>query len=322
MNDVSSSQEVVNGGHYEQIGWRGTINAWECDEMGRLELRFYVAIAWQGALFQATELGWDGTPGEVTLDEQHIRFHRELRPNVPAHLHCGVIAADQHGAQLFQRLVRSDTGDTIATFRTTISRLSTAHDATELPSDLTFVDVPDEGRYRGLNPDEPLPDAPDLSGLKLTGRSVVLPQDCDKGVMRRDLVLGRVAEATPHLVGFFNLAAHAATGLSLGGASVECRLRYLHWPTEGDRCDMFSAIMAVDRRTQRLAHYMIDPALGRVFASIEVVALMLDLDRRRAATIPDELLATMRSHITPVAERGRSSSEPMGADAKTEASLS
>jgi acyl-CoA thioester hydrolase len=161
--------------------------------------------------------------------------------------------------------------------------------------------VPEEARYRGLKRDSPLPDDPDLTGFTLTGRGVVLPHDCDDGRLRPELVLGRIAEATPHLVGPFNLAAREATGLSLGGASVECRLRYLRWPRPGDRYDVRSAIVGIDRRTQRLAHYTIDGASGQVLASVEVVALMLDLDQRRAAAIPDHVLESMLRHITPIA---------------------
>lgn len=295
LSDHGPGHPAHAGTHAEQIGWRGTINAWECDEMQRLELRFYVSIAWQGALYFAAGLGWRGTP---VLNEQHVRFHRELRPNMPAHLSSGLLSLDRDQAELFQRLVRSDTGDTIATFRTAISRPT--QDATQPPPDLERVDLPDEARYRGLDGAKPLPDAPDLAGFVLTGRGVVQSQDCERGGMRRELILGRIAEATPHLVGPFNQAAREATGLTLGGASVECRLRYLHWPNEGDRYDVLSAVVGIDRRTQRLAHFMVDPSSGRVFASVEVIAVMLDLDQRRAALIPDELLAGMRCHVVPI----------------------
>lgn len=37
--------------------WRGGVNVWECDEMGHMNVRFYVTRAMQGLVGLAAELG-------------------------------------------------------------------------------------------------------------------------------------------------------------------------------------------------------------------------------------------------------------------------
>ena len=37
--------------------WRGGVNTWECDEMGHMNVRFYVANAMEGLVGLAAALG-------------------------------------------------------------------------------------------------------------------------------------------------------------------------------------------------------------------------------------------------------------------------
>lgn len=64
--------------------WGGGVNTWECDEMGHLNVRFWVAKALEGLGGLAARLGMPrafSTGAEATLvvREKHMRFLREAR---------------------------------------------------------------------------------------------------------------------------------------------------------------------------------------------------------------------------------------------------
>ena len=105
--------------------WRGGVNTWECDEMGHLNVRFYVARAMEGLTGLASALGLAGafrSHADTTLQvrEQHIRFLREARPRAALHMVGGLIEIGECEARLFQMLVHSNSGEPAASFQTTV----------------------------------------------------------------------------------------------------------------------------------------------------------------------------------------------------------
>lgn len=276
--------------------WRGTVNAWECDEMGRLELRFYIAIAWQAAKAWIAINRWaaEQTDGSITPCQQHIRFLRELKPQICVQVD-ELFHERQHGKlELLHVLKRSDDSEPVATFRTRLGNED--DDLAGAPS--LLQSVPPYADYRGLDPDRPLPLTAPPQGLSVTAQGVVVSQDCDgSGRWRPEIILGKIGEATPRLMGIFNSAAQRATGLSLGGATVECRIHYRALPTDGAVYEVRSGILSLERRTQRIGHWIVDRLSGDTYATVEVMALMIDLDARKAANIPEDVLQTMVEHI-------------------------
>jgi acyl-CoA thioester hydrolase len=69
--------------------WQGTANAWECDEMGHLNVRHYLARA-EDAL--AILLASHAIPPRA-VTTQHIRYHRETRAGTPLRIDGGFTRA-------------------------------------------------------------------------------------------------------------------------------------------------------------------------------------------------------------------------------------
>jgi len=68
---------VVCGAEMEV--WRGSVNSWECDQMGHLSARYYNALVRQGLVGIAAKLGLSGAfrsdAGDTLIvTEQHLRF--------------------------------------------------------------------------------------------------------------------------------------------------------------------------------------------------------------------------------------------------------
>jgi acyl-CoA thioester hydrolase len=292
------------GGDADKLGievWRGGVNTWECDEMGHMNVRFYVTRAMEGLVGLAAALGMPQAysaeaPATLILREQHIRFLREAHPGALLHMRAGVLSIDETGAEILQVLYHSGTGEPAASFVSKISHV-TASDARPFPwprqtRDLAAglaLKTPAYAAPRGLDLG-PFEHRAGLAraealGVRRIGLSAVGPQDCDVfGRMRPEQFIGRVADGIPQLVGQIRgiIAAHAPSKPKrVGGAVLEYRLIYLDWPRAGARMAVHSGIAAVEGTTQRLVHWMLDPHSGRPWATSMAVAATLDLDARK-----------------------------------------
>jgi acyl-CoA thioester hydrolase len=299
--------------------WRGGVNTWECDEMGHLNVRFYVARAVEGLVGLAAALGLGDAfrstaAATLLVKEQHIRFLREARSRAQLHMMAGVIEIGEDDARLAQWLIHSDSGEVAASFQTVVAHV-TARDERRFPwsdrtlarADALMVSVPAAIAPRGLSM-APAVSAANLAradalGLISVGGGALDPQDCDIfGRMRPELFIGRVSDGVPGLVGALRATVASSAPerhARVGGAVVEYRLLHHAWPRAGDRFVLRSGLAGLDHRTQRMVHWMLDPATGQAWASAEAVAVSFDLDTRKIIPISEEAQVQLRGRITP-----------------------
>ena len=287
--------------------WRGGVNTWECDEMGHMNVRFYVAKAVEGLATLAALIGMpDAFCADATstllVREQHIRFLKEAHAGAALHMVGGVVEMGESEARLVQLLVHSNSGDIAASFQTVVVH-ATAREGVAFPwSDrtraraaaLTMV-VPEKAQSRSvaLDPVETtgsLARADEL-GLLRIGLGALSPQECDVfGRMRPELFIGRVSDGIGGLVGPLRaiVADHAPNRPArTGGAVLEYRLVQLDWPRAGERFELRSGLVGADARTMRMVHWMLDPESGKVWGTSEAVAITFDLDARKVVPIED-----------------------------------
>jgi acyl-CoA thioester hydrolase len=291
----------------EDIGpevWRGGVNTWECDEMGHMNVRFYVVRALEGLVGMAAALGmpraFSPTAGATLLiREQHIRFLREALAGAALHMRGFVAEIGESEARLVQVLYHAS-GEPAASFQTVVSHVS--------PVDGRAFPWTDDTRRLAASLTAPIPDfaaarsvdlAPvecqaslaraDALGLAHISSGAVLARDCDVfGRMSAEQFIGRVSDGIPGLAGLTRKAiveAAAERPTRVGGAVLEYRLIHLGWPRAGDRIAIRSGLAGVDARTQRLVHWMVDPDGGRVWGAAEAVTVTLDLDKRKIVPV-------------------------------------
>jgi acyl-CoA thioester hydrolase len=292
--------------------WRGGVASWECDQMGHLNVAFYVAKSMEGLVGLADELGMPRAFAPEALStlvvrEQHIRFLREARPGAPLHMTGGVVEIGEDEARLLF-LLHHRTGELCASFQTVVAHV-TAGDARAFPwpervrrrAEELMVEVPKEAQSRsvGLEPVETqasLQRALEL-GLKRTGLGAVGVADCDAfGRMRTELMMARLSDGIPHVFDGQRPGA-VANGGKVGGAALEYRLIHHAWPRAGDRVELRSGVAGGDARFRRLVHWLLDPASGRPWGSAEAIAVSLDLEARKIITLDDAALAAANKQV-------------------------
>lgn len=296
--------------------WRGGVNAWECDHMGHMNVRFYVVRAMEGLGGFAAELGLGDVFGRraastLMVKDQHIRFMREAAPPAALHMTAGVLEVTDTEARVFQLLVHSLTGELAASFQTVIAHV-TVSDRRPFPwsgrsrqrLEALKAEPPSAAWPRSLSlaataGEASLTAANALDLMRIASGTVGV-QDCDVfGRMRPEMLVGRISDGVPALRGRLNGDSGAGNGARrMGGAVLEYRIAYLGWPEAGSRLEVRSGLAAVDDTTQRFVHWILDPATERAWGSAEAVAADLDLDERKIVPFSPERRSHLESQVT------------------------
>ena len=299
--------------------WRGGVNTWDLDDMGHMNVRFYVARAMEGLVGVAAALGLPNAfrPNAHTtllVKEQHIRFMREARSRAPLHMTAGVIEMDECEARLLLMMIHSNTGEPAAAFQTVVVHAD-VDDERPLPwpahsralAEAIKTTVPERAAPRSLSlapvvSRASLAEADRMNLIKLSAGAFG-PAECDAlGRMRAEQFIGRVSDGIPRLSAAFRgtVAEEALTPVArVGGAVLEYRIVHLAWPRIGDRFEVRSGVAGVDHRAQRMVHWMLDPSSGRAWGTSEAVAISLDLDAPKIIDITPEAREAIAQRITP-----------------------
>jgi acyl-CoA thioester hydrolase len=298
--------------------WSGGVNTWECDEMGHLNVRFWVAKALEGLGGLAAKLGMPrafSAGGEATLvvREKHMRFLREARAGAALTMTGGVVELGEADARLLL-VMRHLNGEPAATFQMVVAH-ATSRDLRPFPwpqrvrdaaAGLT-VEIPPYAAARSIDLAPAKATASlaqaDKLGLVRIGLGVIQPQECDVfGRMRGEMFIGRVSDGVGRLFGETRPGPDLAPGEPpprIGGAVLEYRVLHLGWPRAGDHVELRSGFGGADRRTRRAFHWMVDPVSGEPWASAEAVVISFDLDARKVVTISEAAHAAYLAQAVP-----------------------
>jgi acyl-CoA thioester hydrolase len=305
-----------------QVGvevWRGGVNTWDCDGMGHLNVRFYIAFAMEGLAGLAAELGLPHAftpeaPSTIAVREHHIRYLREARDHAVLHMTAGVVEIGESDALIVQLLYHSMTGEPCAAIQTRVAHVTTG-EMRPFPwsakvaerAKALMVLLPDIAKAKSLSQ---APAGANVSleranalGLQSIGLGLINPVDCDAfGRMAAHHLIGHVSDGITGMVTPFRQAVvdHSETKPQrFGGAALEYRAVYLAWPRIGDRFTIRSGISGVDRRAMRMTHWLLDPLSGRPWGGAEAVVTTFDLERRKIVPISEAAQAIIGGWVTP-----------------------
>ncbi len=298
--------------------WRGGVTPWQCDEMGHMNVRFYLAIATEGLAGLAAALGMPrafspGASSTLLVREHHVRFLKESLAGAGLVMTGGVLSMGETDAVILQMLFHAS-GEPAAAVTVRVAHVTPRalkpfpwSRSTRQLADGLMIQAPEISKPRGLSA-APVSTqaslvAADALGLDVAATGAVGAQDCDTfGRMLPEQVLARIYSSVGHIFRKSQAAAVAAAPElqgRLGGAAVEYRAVYHAWPHAGDRLQLRSGHRALTSKTRNVVHWLLDPTSGQPWVTAEVVSIYLDLRARRALTLPDEVLALMAVRSIP-----------------------
>lgn len=283
--------------------YRGSINTWECDEMGHMNVRFYVAKMMEGLAELAHVAGLGhafrkNAQSTLRPRDQHIRFIKEAHAGAPFTMTGCVLEVGDASVLVYQQLTHQS-GEPCASFRTWIDHVDVDTGqpfawSQETRAQLLALkdEAPTATAPRSVDMSAPLcssttiADA-DAVGAPVIGRGVVLPQHVDvTGAMMAEFFIARVSDSISHLLRPWREKVREAAlargeTLRMGGAVLEYRIAYRRWPRAGDRFVIRSGSGFQKEKVHSFIHWILDPDTGHAWCTSEAVAVSLNLDTRK-----------------------------------------
>jgi len=281
--------------------YRGSVNAWECDENDHLNVRFYLAKANQGLPFVLGALGLspaalDGAGARARIRAQHARFLRESRPATPLTVEAGLAAEEGHRLTLYSEIRHTLNRDVLATLLTEVEL--TGEDGSPRPiplsPDAPRCSVPDHGAPRGIAAARealrPARDEIAAMGFVEIGRGTVAAAECDPaGDLELYQYVGRMSDSVVNLLARFQTEeelSRRSSGVE-GGALVELRIAFHGTLRAGNAFTLHSGVAATGRKTQHFVHLFFDEASRACVATAQGIAVAMDLKTRKAIDLPE-----------------------------------
>jgi acyl-CoA thioester hydrolase len=294
--------------------YQGSVNTWECDDGGHLNVRFHFERAMTGLAHLAHALGmpraFTARAGATLVPlDAHIRFVKEARPGAPLIMHGGVVKLGESDAQVCLDMRHAD-GAPASCFTLKVAHVDTRgfrpfpwSARSRAAAKRLHCTLPAHAKPRSIDPsrapssEASLRRAIELGATRI-GAHMVQPDQCDAfGRLRGEHFAGRVSDSVPNLLAQWRQDAADANGGAPAGAVVEARFVYRRFPREGDLIDVRSGIIEVGEKTLRLAHWLCDPETGGVWASMEAVALTFDTTTRKTISPTPEARARLAKHV-------------------------
>lgn len=299
--------------------YQGSVNTWECDDGGHLNVRFHleramIGLAHMAHAFEMPSAFTQAAGATLTPVEAHIRFLKEALPGAPLTMHGGVVALGDNDATLCLDMRHGD-GAPSSCFTLKVAHVDTRSfrpfawsQRTRAAAKRLKCKLPPHGVARSIDmgaaPAEATRQGAIDAGATRIGATMVSPDQCDAfGRLRMEHFVGRVSDSVPNmLVAWRKEAAERAGGGAVpAGAVVEARLVFRRYPRAGDLIEVHSGLADVGEKTMRLVHWIVDPETGAAWTSMEAVALTFDTTTRKTIAIGDDVRTRMMQRAVKMA---------------------
>ena len=299
----------------------------EIDSLGHLNVRFYLARVDRASRRLLDALGLP----EAELDRRHAtlrridtysRFRREQFEGAELTVYGGTLGCVGEQVRCYFEIRNPARNELAAHFVTgTVLGDRTSRQPLALPASVRQVNeqfgvqIPDHAMPRSLSLDPPRTDVPfeelmaeidESAEFGMTGRreGVIEAEDCGPdGVLRDDVelmfVMFRRQVDTTDAKAFGPPVLHTDEGHRFGWAMLETRNVELGRPRAGDAIVWLGADVAIAEKSRQSRRWAFVKSTGELLSIHDSVGVAMDLDARRAITIPRSIRSTMERHYLP-----------------------
>lgn len=273
---------------------RGSVNAWECDERGHMNVQFFAGRSSDAGYALARLLGLVPGATSFAILQHHIRYHRELMAGDLLSIDAAVLEMRGKTLRAVQHFREDVSGALAATFvldaghlDLTTRRLTPWSAETQAHAAALAGAADPLSSPKGLPPDAcdsaPTRAKAQAGGMALTNVSAVNSWETDSN--RHLNVRGYVArfsECQSHLWALAGLPRPAQARAGLGTATTEHRIAYLKELREGDVVEIFTGIVARSARSVHFRHWMFVAGTDTAAAAADGIAVVFDKATRKA----------------------------------------
>lgn len=296
--------------------WAGDCSAWECDELGHLNMSFYLDKFEQARMGLFVRLGLINAfrphaHSTVRSRDFHIKYLAEARPGSPLRIESALIALHEETAEVGHVMYHRD-GRIAATVREIVEHVYIPEDRTfAWPSRLKDkaephtdqMPAPARPRNLSLDWDIPSPTASELEalGVRDIGGGIFLEADTmpsghvpfSKVFRRITTTLGWFTEGWPEFADP-NYMKNGGSGVVL-----EIRVTMRSFLRAGDCYHLRPAVVRADPYTRTIMHNVLNSATGACVASGYAAGALFDLNTRKLTKATEQQIADLMSVAVP-----------------------
>ncbi len=292
--------------------WRGEALAWEADELGHMNMRYYFDRAHEARARFAHTIGLPHIYKAASLStllptRQHIKYIKEVRPGNGMVVKSGVVALGETDITLVH-LISGNKGLPSATITETLTHIAVRtgiefgwSKRTQRLAKACRLDLPERAAPRNIDLGEAtvmptMDDAGKLS-LQAIGRGTFRPTECDVfGHVLPTAIIGRVSNSAQHLkTAWPDLDFSSDDGMS--GALVEACARHKHRPKAGDLYEIRSGLRSASTHVRELCHWILDPVSGKCWTSFVGVGCRFNVKTRKLVKIDAKGLSVLENGL-------------------------
>ncbi len=297
--------------------WRGGVEQWECDNMGHMNVRFWMRRFYDSLAPFANEIGIgrafsSKSKETLTMRQAHLKFIKEAHVASALYLKGGAIGINDNKIEYYAEIRHSKSDSLAATLIAKLFYINGENAETIKIPDAIIANIesakciiPDYAKPRSINLSEDIAahnlDWAVKKGFSPIGLMAVRAHHCDIfGRFLPENYFGFISEAVPNLIMLsgesrVNIGSDTKTnGPRIGGAVLENRFEYFDAPNAGDVLTILSGVVALADKTRTIQHRIFDAISGLPVCISEAIVANFDLDQRKAVSFSPEI----RSKIT------------------------
>lgn len=299
------------------LTWAGECSAWECDDLGHLNMRHYMTKVQQARQSLIIQLGLHQAfkpraQTTVRVRRFHIKYLGEARPGDSLRIESAVLKLGETDIQLCHVMYQADNRLACTVIEWADHIYLRSGNAFDWPSrvksraaDFTASAQPGPSKPRGLTYRETYP-APTAGQLKAwnvqqIGAGVYQPFEvCSAGSIMPQAFLGRATETLGHFFGAWpemHCEAYREGGGS--GALLEAMIHIGKPVTSGDAYHFYSGLHSASAHTRRLVHNMVDAITGENLFSMTAIGCLFNLNTRKLVKTADAVVSDLNAKSIP-----------------------
>ncbi|WP_298813431.1 thioesterase family protein [uncultured Roseibium sp.] len=268
------------------------VNRWECDENDHLNVQFYFN-RFEEADRQFRLISGLSETLVGARRVRHVRFHKELRTGDLITVQSSVAFDGPHMLTVIHELRDGGTGMLAATALDGYEpNASSAKNLRQRFSDYQTPMI-SEASPRGLSAG-PAGLRTTLPGVQSKGaqicyRGTVLPRDIGIDNKADDqFALSCCTDGVAHVWQRTPMTHSYLSENGFGRVAVEMKLTWATPLKTGDTVIVATGFTGVGPKTFSMRHHLFESRTGRLAATLDVVALTMDLEARQAVSLPQE----------------------------------
>ncbi|WP_305984410.1 thioesterase family protein [Roseibium sp. MMSF_3544] len=268
------------------------VNRWECDENDHLNVQFYFS-RFEEADRQFRLMSGLGETLVGARRVRHVRYHKELRTGDLITVHSSVAFDGPHMLTVVHEMRDGTTGTLAATALDGYE--PSPNSAKPLRQRFKEFQTPmiSEAAPRGIQ-SGPAGLRTSLSGLLSQGaeicyRGTVLPRDIGPDGRADDqYALSCCTDGVPHVWQRTPMDHAYLTENGFGRVAAEMKLTWATPLKSGDAVVVATGFTSVGPSTFTMRHHLFESRTSRLAATLDVVALTMNLSTRKAVRLPED----------------------------------